>query len=104
MALHCQSFNHITFVCVSSIFCYFYQFVGYNDEILDVRFLGAGDTHLAVASNSELLKVFSVETWDCQILRGHTDTVMSLDVNRRKNCLASASKVSDIQIRSVQCT
>lgn len=49
-----------------------WQFVGYNDEVLDVKFVGKGDSHLVVATNSSQLKVFELLTNSCQILYGHT--------------------------------
>ncbi len=70
-----------------------FQFVGYNDDILDVQYTGPSDSHIAVATNSEMIKVFEVETWDCQILRGHSNTVMCLDVLQTGFLLASGSKV-----------
>uniref|UniRef100_A0A8C4ERU6 Transducin beta like 3 n=1 Tax=Dicentrarchus labrax TaxID=13489 RepID=A0A8C4ERU6_DICLA len=48
------------------------QFVGYNDEVLDVKFLGKDDSHIVVATNSCQLKVFELLTNSCQILSGHT--------------------------------
>uniref|UniRef100_A0A665WEJ0 Uncharacterized protein n=1 Tax=Echeneis naucrates TaxID=173247 RepID=A0A665WEJ0_ECHNA len=48
------------------------QFVGYSDEVLDVKFLGKGDSHIVVATNSCQLKVFELLTNSCQILYGHT--------------------------------
>ena len=73
------------------------KFVGYNDDILDIKFLGPSDSHIAVATNSELIKVFETETWDCQILRGHTDTVMCVDVFKPLHLMASGSKVVIVQ-------
>lgn len=49
-----------------------FQFVGYNDEVLDVKFLGKADSHIVVATNSCQLKVFELQTNSCQILYGHT--------------------------------
>uniref|UniRef100_A0A672FHV4 U3 small nucleolar RNA-associated protein 13 C-terminal domain-containing protein n=1 Tax=Salarias fasciatus TaxID=181472 RepID=A0A672FHV4_SALFA len=49
-----------------------HQFVGYSDEVLDVKFLGKGDSHIVVATNSCQLKVFELLTNNCQILYGHT--------------------------------
>ncbi|KAI4890463.1 hypothetical protein NFI96_025586 [Prochilodus magdalenae] len=68
------------------------QFVGYNDDILDLRFLGKEDTHIVVATNSSQLKVFELATNSCQILYGHTDTVLSLDVFRKRSMFASCAK------------
>lgn len=48
------------------------QFVGYSDEVLDVKFLGKDDSHIVVATNSSQLKVFELLTNNCQILYGHT--------------------------------
>lgn len=48
------------------------QFVGYSDEVLDVKFLGKEDSHIVVATNSCQLKVFELLTNSCQILYGHT--------------------------------
>lgn len=48
------------------------QFVGYSDEVLDVKFLGKDDSHIVVATNSCQLKVFELLTNTCQILYGHT--------------------------------
>lgn len=50
----------------------FLKFVGYNDDILDVRFLGKEDSHIVVATNSSQIKVFVLATNSCQILYGHT--------------------------------
>lgn len=46
--------------------------MGYNDEVLDVKFLGKDDSHIVVATNSCQLKVFELLTNSCQILFGHT--------------------------------
>lgn len=53
------------------LFCH-PQLAGYNDEVLDVKFLGPGDSHIVVATNSPQLKVFELATSHCQILYGHT--------------------------------
>ncbi|XP_078414788.1 transducin beta-like protein 3 [Cetorhinus maximus] len=74
------------------------QFVGYNDEVLDVKFLGPSDTHIVVATNSPQLKVFELATLNCQILYGHTDTVLALDVFKQGTKFASCSKDKTIRI------
>ncbi|XP_064621103.1 transducin beta-like protein 3 [Lineus longissimus] len=77
------------------------QFAGYNDDILDLKFLGKEDEYLAVATNSELIKVFNTKTWSCQILKGHTDIVMCLDVHKKGEYLASCSKDKTVRLWSV---
>ncbi|XP_048408643.1 transducin beta-like protein 3 [Stegostoma tigrinum] len=74
------------------------QFVGYNDEVLDVKFLGPSDTHIVVATNSPQLKVFELATLNCQILSGHTDTILALDVFKKGTKFASCSKDKTIRI------
>ncbi|XP_069876074.1 transducin beta-like protein 3 isoform X1 [Dipodomys merriami] len=74
------------------------QFAGYNEEVLDVRFLGPKDSHVVVASNSPCLKVFELQTLACQILHGHTDTVLALDVFRKGWLFASCAKDQSVRI------
>ncbi|XP_033022978.1 transducin beta-like protein 3 [Lacerta agilis] len=74
------------------------QFAGYNGEVLDVRFLGPKDSHVVVATNSPQLKVFELVSSNCQILHGHTDIVLALDVFRRGRLFASCAKDKSIRI------
>ncbi|XP_036408735.1 transducin beta-like protein 3 [Megalops cyprinoides] len=74
------------------------QFVGYNDEVLDLKFLGKGDSHIIVATNSPQLKVFELATSSCQILYGHTDTVLALDVFRKGSMFASCAKDKTVRV------
>uniref|UniRef100_A0A8C9ZLC6 Transducin beta like 3 n=1 Tax=Sander lucioperca TaxID=283035 RepID=A0A8C9ZLC6_SANLU len=78
--------------------CALSQFVGYNDEVLDVKFLGKGDSHIVVATNSCQLKVFELLTNSCQILYGHTDTVLSLDVFKKGFLFASCAKDRSVRV------
>uniref|UniRef100_A0A6Q2YWA0 U3 small nucleolar RNA-associated protein 13 C-terminal domain-containing protein n=1 Tax=Esox lucius TaxID=8010 RepID=A0A6Q2YWA0_ESOLU len=74
------------------------QFVGYNDEVLDVKFLGKNDSHIVVATNSSQLKVFDLDTSSCQILYGHTDTVLSLDVFKKGSLFVSCAKDKTVRL------
>ncbi|XP_073250807.1 transducin beta-like protein 3 isoform X1 [Porites lutea] len=74
------------------------QFVGYNDEILDLSFVGADENHLAVATNSSQLRIYDLTTMNCQLLEGHTDTILSLEVNNNGNRLVTGSKDNTIRI------
>lgn len=60
-----------SFVCLK-------QFPGFSDEILDIVFVGKDDSHLAVATNSKDIKLYDNCSMNCNILRGHTDIVLSL--------------------------
>uniref|UniRef100_A0A672FY32 U3 small nucleolar RNA-associated protein 13 C-terminal domain-containing protein n=1 Tax=Salarias fasciatus TaxID=181472 RepID=A0A672FY32_SALFA len=75
-----------------------HQFVGYSDEVLDVKFLGKGDSHIVVATNSCQLKVFELLTNNCQILYGHTDTVLTLDVFKKGFLFASCAKDRSVRV------
>ncbi|XP_039142084.1 transducin beta-like protein 3 [Dioscorea cayenensis subsp. rotundata] len=61
------------------------RLVGYNEEVLDMRFLGEEEQYLAVATNQEQVRVYEVSSMSCSyVLAGHTDTVVCLD-----SCISS---------------
>ncbi|EIN13890.1 U3 small nucleolar RNA-associated protein [Punctularia strigosozonata HHB-11173 SS5] len=75
------------------------QLIGYNDEIVDATFLSASandpsgvDSHIALATNSSLIRVYSTSQSDARLLEGHSDIVLSLDHSARGDVLASGSK------------
>ncbi|CAD7012185.1 transducin beta-like protein 3 [Ceratitis capitata] len=69
------------------------QLIGFNDEILDICFLGENDRFLAVASNSKNIKIYDTEAnMNCKIASGHKDTVMTLTAAGGTNLLLSAGK------------
>ncbi|XP_029433433.1 transducin beta-like protein 3 isoform X2 [Rhinatrema bivittatum] len=74
------------------------QFAGYSEEVLDVKFLGTADSHIVVATNSPQLKVFELATSNCQILHGHTETVLAVDVFRKGLKFASCAKDRSVRI------
>uniref|UniRef100_A0A8B9M624 Transducin beta like 3 n=1 Tax=Accipiter nisus TaxID=211598 RepID=A0A8B9M624_9AVES len=74
------------------------QLAGYNDEVLDVKFLGPGDSHIVVATNSPQLKVFELATSHCQILYGHTETILALDVFRKGLMFVSCAKDKSLRV------
>lgn len=81
-----------SFACVN-------QFVGYSDEIIDIAFMGQNDCYLAVATNSCDIKLYDNATMNCQILKGHTDIVLSLSVSKTNpNMLLSSSKDNTIRL------
>ncbi|XP_069125623.1 transducin beta-like protein 3 [Argopecten irradians] len=72
------------------------QFCGYTDEVLDLQLLD--DTHLVMATNSQHLKVFEMDSWNCQILHGHSDIVLSVCVHHKQHLIASSSKDNSIRL------
>lgn len=73
------------------------QFIGYNDEIIDAAFLQK-DTHLAIATNSSLIRVYDTTTLDARLLQGHTEIVLCLDRSPDGELLASGSKDSSARL------
>lgn len=68
--------------------------VGYSDEILDVAYLGYNDSHIALATNSCDIKLYEITSMDCQLLCGHTDSVLALATTPANvNLLMSSAKV-----------
>ena len=67
--------------------------MGYNDEILDVCFAGEEETHLAIATNSNQLRMYDLSTMNCQLLQGHTGIVLTLAISNNGNMLVTGSKV-----------
>lgn len=78
------------------------QIVGYNDEILHMKYLGdqtledadeiASPTRLAVATNSPRLKILHIENFDCDVLDGHEGIILSLDVCPSGRWIITGSK------------
>ncbi|KAJ1511722.1 Transducin (beta)-like 3 [Coelomomyces lativittatus] len=80
------------------------QFVGNNDEITDLTFVGSQQNFLAVSSNSADIKLFNTETLDCTIIPGHADVVFCLDSNKDGTLLATGSKDKTARVWSISCT
>ena len=72
------------------------QIIGFNDEIIDAAYLSSSstspDNHLALATNSNLIRVYSTATLDARLLSGHTDMVLCLATSLTRTILASGSK------------
>jgi U3 small nucleolar RNA-associated protein 13 len=96
------------------------QLIGNNDEITDMRFISlsaasssaeqtlagpAQPTHLAVASNSDQIRVFDAATTNCTAtLCGHSEAVLALDVLQLPHgvaLLASAGKDAAVRLWSL---
>lgn len=82
------------------------QLIGFNDEIVDATFLSPTnsspepgpsssklkDTHIAFATNSSLIRVYSTSQFDARLLSGHTEIVLCLDRDSSGRVLGSGSK------------
>lgn len=72
------------------------QVVGFNDDIVDAVFLaakgGETPTHVALASNSSLVRVYNTSAFDARLLSGHRDMVLCLDRSPDGRWLVTGSK------------
>ncbi|KAF5810790.1 putative transcription factor WD40-like family [Helianthus annuus] len=56
------------------------RLVGYNEEIVDMKFVGVEEQFLAVATSVEQVRVYDLGSMSCSyVLAGHTDIVLCLD-------------------------
>lgn len=88
------------------------QLIGFNDEIIDATFLSphlplsdeststnsSQDTHIALATNSSLIRVYNTIGLDARLLSGHKEIVLSLDCGSSGRVLASGSKDKSARI------
>mmetsp|Transcript_8312 Transcript_8312/g.15661 ORF Transcript_8312/g.15661 Transcript_8312/m.15661 type:complete len:1054 (+) Transcript_8312:36-3197(+) len=81
--------------------------IGHNDEILDLKIIPVTEMSLtrddyqrrvAVATNSAQVKVFDLGSYSCQVLEGHSDTVLCVDVSPCGRYLATSGKDQTMRI------
>ena len=71
--------------------------MGYNDEIIDTLYLtgmpsGPPESHLAVATNSDLIRLYNLSSFSTTLIAGHDDVVLCLARSRDGSILLSGSK------------
>ncbi|XP_020084753.1 transducin beta-like protein 3 [Ananas comosus] len=77
------------------------RLVGYNEEILDMKFLGEEEKYLAVATNLEQVRVYDLQSMSCSyVLAGHTEIVVCLDtcVSRGMTLVVTGSKDNTVKL------
>ena len=82
--------------------------VGHNDEILDLKVIpsqvGANESdseaicRIAVATNSAQVRLFELGSFSCEVLDGHTATVLCVDVSPCGRYLATCGKDKTMRI------
>ncbi|CAI4232177.1 unnamed protein product [Auanema sp. JU1783] len=73
------------------------QIVGFSDEIYTCCLIGKDQSHLVVGSNTKELRLYNTTTWDCQLISGHTESILSVScADWDKTIIASASKDSSV--------
>ena len=73
---------------------FFQQCAGFLDEVLDIKCAGRDQSLVAIATNSEQVKVYNRDSADCSTLTGHSEVVLCLDVSADGSLLLTSSKVS----------
>lgn len=72
------------------------RLVGFNEEIVDMKFLDVEENYLAVATNTEQVRVYDLSSMSCSyVLSGHTDIVLCLDacmLTSQRTLLVTGSK------------
>ncbi|GAA5871336.1 hypothetical protein JCM16303_000720 [Sporobolomyces ruberrimus] len=78
------------------------QVIGFNDEVIDTCFLSptpstssdelALESHLAVATNSDLIRIYDLNRFNTSLLEGHEDVVLCLARSTDGQILVSGSK------------
>lgn len=80
--------------------------VGHNDEILDLKLIpsrqqqqqDAVTRRVAVATNSAQVRLFDLNTFSCNVLDGHTATVLCVDVSPCGRYLATCGKDKTLRL------
>ncbi|KAK4057285.1 U3 small nucleolar RNA-associated protein 13 [Microbotryomycetes sp. JL221] len=77
------------------------QVIGFNDEVIDLAYLSQQtgeedqnvvETHLAVATNSDLIRVYDLSRYHVDLLAGHGDVALCLARSTAGDVLVSGSK------------
>jgi len=85
--------------------------MGFNDEILDVKFIPDANTkspsasarqRIAMATNSEHVRIVDLGTFDTTILTGHSAMVLALAVSPQGALLATTSQDATCRIWSLE--
>ncbi|CAH1115995.1 unnamed protein product [Phaedon cochleariae] len=75
------------------------QFIGFSDEILDITYVGKNESYLAVATNSNDIKLYDNASMNCVLLKGHTDLVLSLSTSKTNpDLMLSSAKDNTVRL------
>ncbi|EPS65766.1 hypothetical protein M569_09011, partial [Genlisea aurea] len=62
------------------------RLIGYNEEIVDMKFLGEEERFLAVATSVEQVRIYDLTSMSCSyVLTGHSDVVLCIDTCTTKS-------------------
>ncbi|KAJ1919832.1 U3 small nucleolar RNA-associated protein [Mycoemilia scoparia] len=77
--------QNILFYDITNKFQKTRQIAGYNEEITDIKYIGPNKQHVIVATNSEQLRLYNLDNHNCELIYGHSDIILSLDVHELDN-------------------
>ncbi|KAJ2779012.1 U3 small nucleolar RNA-associated protein [Coemansia javaensis] len=77
------------------------QIVGFNEEIIDLAYVGNAHTHIAVATNTEQLRVYDTHNLSCELGYGHKDTILALAAHSSGAILATGSKDNTVRVWAI---
>ncbi|KAJ1836747.1 U3 small nucleolar RNA-associated protein [Coemansia sp. RSA 2711] len=75
------------------------QIVGYNEEVTALAFAAPG--HLAVATNTAQLRVYALDSLDCELAYGHSDIVLALAAHDAGGVVATGAKDGTARVWAV---
>jgi U3 small nucleolar RNA-associated protein 13 len=75
--------------------------LGFNDEIVDVAYLGKKLQKIVIATNNDRLTVFDIETKNTNILQGHKDIVLTVACSSDSKYFMSGGKDDTVRIWEV---
>jgi U3 small nucleolar RNA-associated protein 13 len=70
--------------------------IGFNGDIVDLAAL-PDNKRVVVATNSAQLRLFDMNTFDAELITGHTNVVLSLDVSADGRFLVSSGKDNTVR-------
>lgn len=71
--------------------------VGHNDEILDLKVI-PGTDRIVVATNSSQVRLFDLASFSCDVMDGHTATVLCVNVSPCGRYLATCGKDKTMRV------
>lgn len=79
------------------------KLIGFNDEITDAVFVRPSlssrpDSLLALTTNSSLIRIYSMDTFNAHTLAGHSNIVMTIDQSADGTIFATGSKDSTARL------
>lgn len=84
------------YIYSTSTFARVQLLLGFNDEIIDLK-AHPDNTHALMAANSSQIRVVHLDTFQADLLSGHTDTVLALDISPCGQYVVSSSKDTTVR-------